>query len=78
MPDIEIQTEKPRPVYTDGWNSYWHLLLGIMSAKFPLIIVPLYLSYQLFDIEERNVCIDILEFLIGMVTGMCLRVFHLI
>lgn len=69
MPDAKTQTKKPRGLYTDGWNSYWHIIFGILASKFPRIIVLLFMSYQLFDIEETNVCIDILEFMYGFTFG---------
>jgi hypothetical protein len=78
MPEMGTQTEKARPVYTDGWNSYWHFVIGLLAVKFPLIAIPLFLMYQLLDMEELNVCVDILECLVGMMTGIILRVFYLI
>jgi hypothetical protein len=77
MPEVETQTDKPRPVHTDGWNSYWHVILGILAARIPLLVIPLFLAYQLYDMEELNVAVDILEFLIGLCTGICLRVFFI-
>jgi hypothetical protein len=73
MPEAETQTEKPRGLYTDGWNSFWHIVFGILASKFPRIIVLLFMGYQLFDTEELNVCVDILEFMYGFTLGMCLQ-----
>jgi hypothetical protein len=55
---------KPRALFTDGWNSFWHLLLGILSIRF-LIIVPIFVIYQLIDFNDKNLIVDITEFFIG-------------
>lgn len=59
---------KHRPLFTDGFNSFWHFVFGVLSVRF-LIIVPLFLAYQLSDIYEKNVWIDIGEFVIGFGLG---------
>jgi hypothetical protein len=74
MPEADTQTDSPRKVHTDGWNSFWHVFLGMIAAKYPAILVPICLGYQLMDPEELNVCVDILEFLYGFLAGTVLRV----
>lgn len=56
-----------RWIFSDGWNSFWHLAFGILAYKFEFIIV-LFLAYQLLlgkGAYEPNVTIDLLEFFIG-------------
>lgn len=59
---------KIRKLFSDGYNSFFHFLFGIMAIKFPYII-PLFISYQLFEdvltMEEKNTSVDISEFFIG-------------
>ena len=55
---------KHRPLFTDGFNSFWHVVFGILAVQFK-IIIPLFVGYQFLDIYEKNVWIDIGEFTIG-------------
>lgn len=52
-----------RAPFTDTWNSFWHLVFGVISVKYPLII-PLFLAYQ-FTQGKPNDLIDIFEFMLG-------------
>lgn len=61
-----------RPLFTDGWNSIFHILFGILGAHFS-IILPLFVGYQLMDIYDKNTWVDIGEFFIGY---SCAIVFH--
>jgi hypothetical protein len=74
MPEAETQTKKQRGVYTDGWNSFWHIVFGILASKFPRLIITVFMAYQLFDTEETNVCIDIMEFMYGYAVGIALQI----
>ncbi len=74
MPDISSQTKKMRGVYTDGWNSFWHIVFGILASKFPKLIITLFMAYQLYDNQETNVVIDIAEFMYGYVVGIGLLI----
>ena len=74
MPDISSQTKKMRGVYTDGWNSFWHIVFGILASKFPKVIVTLFMAYQLYDSQETNVVVDIAEFMYGYVVGIGLLI----
>ena len=58
----------PRRLFTDGWNSFWHLAFGILAIKIKTI-VPLFIFYQFLDVEEINVFVDIIEFLCGYMLG---------
>jgi hypothetical protein len=56
---------KPRPIFTDRWNSFWHVFLGILSYRF-WIIIPMFIIYQFIDFYDKNLWVDILEFFIGL------------
>jgi hypothetical protein len=58
----------PRRLFSDGWNSFWHLAFGVLAIKFKTI-VPLFIFYQFLDVEEINVFVDIIEFLCGYMLG---------
>jgi hypothetical protein len=57
-----------RALFTDGLNSIWHVIFGLLAVKFP-ILVSLFIVYQSLDIYEVNVFVDIFEFLIGHFVG---------
>jgi len=54
----------PRNIFTDGMNSFWHFVFGMFAVKFPLL-VSIFILYQILDRHDINLCIDILEFLLG-------------
>jgi hypothetical protein len=55
---------KSRELFTDGWNSIWHVVFGMLSIRF-FYIIPIFVLYQLIDIHDKNLSIDITEFFIG-------------
>jgi hypothetical protein len=55
---------KSRELFTDGWNSFWHLFFGVLSGRF-LVILPIFVIYQLFNFHDKNLYIDLSEFFIG-------------
>ena len=57
-----------RPLFTDGFNSFWHVAFGIMAVWF-WWITPLFVAYQLKDPYEKNVLIDLGEFAVGWALG---------
>lgn len=57
-----------RALFTDGWNSFWHFLFGWMSIYF-VYIIPIFVVYQLKDIHDNNLFVDLLEFFLGLVCG---------
>ena len=69
-----FEKKKPRLLFTDNWNSFWHIIIGIFSVKIP-ILVPIFIFYQLADQSEINVFIDLLEFTYGYIAGI---IFNLI
>ena len=59
-----------RKLWTDGWNSFWHFTFGALTYKIPVILF-IFLVYQLVakeGIYERNVSVDILEYVIGLIS----------
>jgi len=55
---------KSRELFTDGRNSLWHVFFGILSFRF-VIIIPVFVIYQLIDYQDKNLFIDLAEFFIG-------------
>ena len=51
-------------MFTDGWNSLWHAVIGFIALKYPLF-VSLFIVYQFLNIYEVNVFVDVLEFVAG-------------
>lgn len=56
--------EKPRQLFTDGWNSFWHFVFGFI-ALYNIVISVLFILYQLYDYNDKNLFVDLFEFLIG-------------
>ena len=60
-----------RRFFTDGWNSFFHCLIGILSVWIGNHLVFIFfLGYQLKDATDKNLFIDIGEFLVGYFTGL--------
>jgi hypothetical protein len=53
----------PRLPFTDGANSFWHLVFGAAAIWAP-IIIAFFLIYQLNQ-GTANDAIDVVEFLVG-------------
>lgn len=66
-----IDSSKSRPLFTDGLNSFFHFLFGVLAARY-FILIPLFISYQLLDPEDINLFVDINEFLLGYIIGIIL------
>lgn len=58
----------PRRLFTDHWNSFWHIAFGVLAIKFRML-VPAFIFYQFLDLEDVNVFVDIIEFLCGYILG---------
>jgi hypothetical protein len=58
----------PRRLFTDNWNSFWHVAFGVLGYKLRLL-VPIFILYQFLDITDINVFVDIIEFLCGYILG---------
>ena len=55
-----------RYLFTDGWNSFWHFVLGILSQKYQIILL-IFLTYQVVKHSHiSDSFAGILEFLIGI------------
>ena len=61
-----------RPLFTDGWNSMWHFIFGVVAIYVPFII-PVFVLYQVIDWYDENMMIDLLEFFIGYVISYFIR-----
>ena len=55
---------KPRKLWTDGWNSFWHFFFGVIAIKY-LWIILLFTMYQLNDYQDKNLLVDMAEFFLG-------------
>jgi hypothetical protein len=55
-----------RPLFTDGYNSFYHVVFGMMSVWF-WWIVPIFIAYELKDYKDQNLLIDLAEFFFGWV-----------
>ena len=55
---------KSRELFTDGWNSLWHVFFGMLSIRF-IFILPIFVIYQLIDFHDKNLLTDLTEFFIG-------------
>jgi len=50
--------------FTDGFNSFSHVLFGIISYVVP-ILIPAFLAYQFILYPDKNSGIDVFEFAVG-------------
>jgi hypothetical protein len=64
-----------RPLFTDGWNSIWHFVFGVVAIYVPFII-PVFVLYQVIDWYDENMMIDLLEFFIGYVISYFIRIVY--
>jgi len=53
-----------RRLFTDGWNSFWHVFFGCIGYYLWPVVV-LFILYQLKDPFEINITVDLTEFLVG-------------
>lgn len=60
--------DNSRLLFTDGYNSMWHFIFGVISVKY-IIGIPIFVAYQLYDFKEKNALVDIIEFNIGLLSG---------
>lgn len=65
-----------RPLFTDGWNSFWHVIFGMAAVDY-YIIIPLFVFYQLIDWYDKNLICDLLEFAVGYVVYYSMRYIYL-
>ena len=55
-----------RPLFTDGWNSCWHVFFGMMAVWY-WWITPIFIAYQLKDYKDKNLWVDLAEFFFGWI-----------
>jgi hypothetical protein len=61
-----------RDLFTDDWNSFWHVVFGFLGSFYhPILFI--FILYQLVDPLETNMQIDIFEGMIGFLAGLFLR-----
>ena len=56
-----------RPLFSDGWNSFWHVLFGMIAAKYNIVLI-LFLGYEIF--KHKSILqsyASITEFFIGYI-----------
>ena len=53
-----------RLIFTDSWNSLWHVIFGILAVHV-WIIIPVFFLYQFVLKYDDNSCIDTAEFGVG-------------
>jgi hypothetical protein len=58
-----------RYIFTDGENSVLHVVFGII-AVWLWWITPLFLTYQFIDYNDKNLFIDLAEFVAGYAIGL--------
>jgi len=64
-----------RSIFGDNYNSFFHVIFGILAAKYPIIVL-LYALYQCIDVTEKNIRIDFAEFFIGFFLGLYIITEH--
>lgn len=64
-----------RALFSDGYNSFWHIVFGILACQYGWLISLLFIAYQLnnqtFLID--NTLIDCAEFGIGFAATKLVR-----
>ena len=55
--------------FTDGANSFWHVFFGAVATQSMLVGI-LFILYQVWDLFEKNMLVDIFEFFCGY--GVCI------
>ena len=61
-----------RPLFADGWNSFWHVAFGLLAAWYWPIAV-FFALYQLYNPFEKNIVIDFSEFFVGYGAGYIIK-----
>jgi hypothetical protein len=55
-----------RGLFIDGFNSFWHVIFGIITYFFPYIII-FYTLYQYNNPNDENLIIDMIEYIFGLI-----------
>ena len=56
-----------RYIFTDGFNSMWHFIFGILAVQY-MIITPIFIMYQVIQGQPNDV-VDVVEFAVGYIFG---------
>lgn len=67
--EISEEKKSARLLFTDNWNSFWHIIFGLFAVKIK-ILVPIFILYQFLDKEDENVFVDVYEFICGYTAGL--------
>jgi glucose uptake protein GlcU len=59
-----MKMNEPRALFTDGWNSFWHIIFGAI-ATYNIIIAVVFVAYQFHNPNDKNLWVHIIEFIIG-------------
>ncbi len=62
-----------RNLFTDGKNSVWHVLFGMIGYYYSYVVIIFFL-YQMVtekSIFHSNMFIDMSEFLVGYISVLC-------
>jgi hypothetical protein len=64
-----------RPLFSDGWNSFWHILFGMIAAKYNIVLI-LFLGYEIFKHKSISYSYaSITEFFIGYIFAKIFYIF---
>ena len=58
-----------RHLLTDGMNSIWHVLSGILT-KWCLWVAPTFIIYEILDHDDVNLSVDLAEYMIGLMAAL--------
>jgi hypothetical protein len=72
---LEKYIFRSRYIFTDGWNSFYHLMFGIF-AYYDILIIFFFICYQFIDIHDKNLLVDIIEFFIGYIFIILLHILY--
>jgi len=64
-----------RPLFSDGWNSFWHIVFGMIAAKYNIVLI-LFLGYEIFKHKSISQSYaSITEFFIGYIFAKIFYIF---
>jgi hypothetical protein len=56
-----------RWIFTDGFNSAWHFIFGVLAVQY-VVIIPFFILYQVNQ-GKPNDFIDVIEFAFGYIVS---------
>ena len=64
-----------RPLFSDRWNSFWHIVFGMIAAKYNIVLI-LFLGYEIFKHNSISQSYaSITEFFIGYIFAKIFYIF---